>query len=431
MAPGLHPARAGRLERPARVVEPDVDTRHEVAGDPHVVVLEDEDAAPELLRARAAEDLLDDLLARPVGRVGLAGEDDLDRSLLVPEQPAQPLDVAEEQAGALVGREAAGEPDRQDVRVERCLEGIEDRRRLAVTGELVAQPAPRKDGELQLQALVRLPQLVVETSSRRSQNVPLGPSASRLSRSARTCAARVSPIELPIQVGMWTPFVTPMISPGATPDHVASAGLGVELADRVGDPRQPQREAGHVELAPVALDADPELEHGVSIGTPPVAGRPSPSRSGPATCRTRSAANRSLPAGTGVWIVNTLSARTRSNASSSDDPGATYSLARSARRNAEWPSLRCQTDGVDPERPYRPDPADAEDELLVEPHLPAPDVEDVGDRAVGVAVLRDVRVEEEDRRPADLGAPDGDLEVAAGQLDRDLERLAVRRPGPG
>ena len=50
----LHPARPGRLERPARVVEPDVDALDEEAGDPHVVVLEDEDPAAQLRRSATA-----------------------------------------------------------------------------------------------------------------------------------------------------------------------------------------------------------------------------------------------------------------------------------------------------------------------------------------------------------------------------------------
>src|SRR4029078_1506777 len=77
----LHPRRPGRLQRPARVVQPDVDALHEEARDAHVVVLEDEDAAAKLWRARALEDLLDDALAGSVGRVGLAREDDLDRAI--------------------------------------------------------------------------------------------------------------------------------------------------------------------------------------------------------------------------------------------------------------------------------------------------------------------------------------------------------------
>ena len=68
---------------------------------------------------------------------------------------------------------------------------------------------------------------------------------------------------------------------------------------------------------------------------------------------------------------------------------------------------------LDPEGAQHPHPADAEDELLVETHLAAADVEDVRDRPVGVVVLGDVGVEQEDRRPADLDAPDRDLEVAA------------------
>ena len=133
----------------------------EEAGDPHVVVLEDEHPAAELGRARPGEDVLDHPLAGPVGRMGLAGEHDLDRPLLVPQQPGQPVHVAEQQAGPLVGREPAGEADRQDVRVERRLELLEDRRRLAVAGELVAQPAPGEDRQLELLALVGAPQLGV------------------------------------------------------------------------------------------------------------------------------------------------------------------------------------------------------------------------------------------------------------------------------
>ena len=73
----------------------------------------------------------------------------------------------------------------------------------------------------------------------------------------------------------------------------------------------------------------------------------------------------------------------------------------------------------DAELAQRAHAADAEDELLVEPHLAAADVEDVGDRAVGVVVVGDVGVEQQDRHPADLGDPDGGVQVAAGERDAD------------
>ena len=127
----------------------------------------------------------------------------------------------------------------------------------------------------------------------------------------------------------------------------------------------------------VVVDAAAEDQERARSGTPPVFGRPSPSSRGPATRRTRSASKRSLPAETGVWIVKTLFARTVSKASSSGAPAATNSRARSPSRNAEWPSLRCQAAGVDAEGAHRAHAADAQDQLLVEAHLAAADVEDV------------------------------------------------------
>ena len=86
--------------------------------------------------------------------------------------------------------------------------------------------------------------------------------------------------------------------------------------------------------------------------------------------------------------------------------------------------------GREVELAQRPDAADAEDELLVEAHLAAADVQDVGDRAVRVVVVGDVGVEQQDRHPADLGDPDGGVQVAAGERHADGERLAqpVERP---
>ncbi len=77
------------------------------------------------------------------------------------------------------------------------------------------------------------------------------------------------------------------------------------------------------------------------------------------------------------------------------------------------------------ERPDRPDAADAQDELLVQAHLAAADVQDVGDRSVLDGVLGDVGVEEEDRHATDLRQPDGDRQHAPGQLQVDCQRQAL------
>ena len=91
--------------------------------------------------------------------MGLPGEDDLERPVPIPQDAREPVHVAEQEGGPLVGREPAGEADGQDVRVERRLELAEDRRRLAVSGELVAQAPAGEDRELRLLALVRPPEV--------------------------------------------------------------------------------------------------------------------------------------------------------------------------------------------------------------------------------------------------------------------------------
>ena len=63
---------------------------------------------------------------------------DLDGPVRVPQQPREAIHVGEEQPGPLVGREPAGEPDRQHARVEDRVDFGKDRRRLAVAGELAA-----------------------------------------------------------------------------------------------------------------------------------------------------------------------------------------------------------------------------------------------------------------------------------------------------
>src|ERR1035437_9708498 len=107
----LHATRPGCLKGTARVVEPDVDALDHEPGYAHVVVLKDEDATAQLWRARAGEDLLDHALAGAVGRMGLPGEDDLDRTVRVPQQPRDAVHIREDQAGALVRREPSGETD--------------------------------------------------------------------------------------------------------------------------------------------------------------------------------------------------------------------------------------------------------------------------------------------------------------------------------
>ena len=62
------------------------------------------------------DDLLDEAFAVVVARMGLAGEDELDRALLVLGEFHDVVELLEDQRGALVGGEAAGETDGERVR---------------------------------------------------------------------------------------------------------------------------------------------------------------------------------------------------------------------------------------------------------------------------------------------------------------------------
>src|SRR5262249_26258617 len=68
--------------------------------------------------ARHPHNTLDQLLAHAVFRMGLAGEDDLNRPISGLDQIGQALDVLKDQAGSLVGSESPGETDRQGIQIK-------------------------------------------------------------------------------------------------------------------------------------------------------------------------------------------------------------------------------------------------------------------------------------------------------------------------
>ena len=200
----------------------------------------------------------------------------------------------------------------------------------------------------------------------------------------------------------------------------------MELADGVRAVGQAQAEGGHVELARVAVDAAPELEDPLDRDAAGV-GRPSPSSSGPATRRTRSASNRSLPAETGrVDREDAVAARPPASASSRGAP-AGDELAGALREQERGVALVEVPDGRrDAERPERPHAADAQDELLVQPHLAAADVQDVGDRPVGAAFsAMSVSSRRTGTRPT-WATQTATVQVAARELDGHRQRAALR-----
>src|SRR5262249_7105770 len=107
-----------------------------------VVVLEEEHAADERLRAASLRDALQDLETVLVVRMRLAAEDDPHRTVAVVEESREPVHVAEEEHRALVGREAPREPDPEGAGIEALEHPPEERRAVAALDEALLERGP-------------------------------------------------------------------------------------------------------------------------------------------------------------------------------------------------------------------------------------------------------------------------------------------------
>ncbi len=123
---------------------------------------------------------------------------------------------------------------------------------------------------------------------------------------------------------------------------------------------------------------------------------------------------RSIPAGTGVWVVKMVAARTASIASAKlepllhDEPAHPLQAEKAGVALVGVEHLGFLPDGVE-----GPDAADAEQYLLTDAVLGAPAVEAVGHRPEVALVVLGVGVEQVQPHPSDLGHPDlGDERLA-------------------
>ncbi len=179
----------------------------------------------------------------------------------------------------------------------------------------------------------RLVSPVVMASSARSAPISAAPS--------RTTAGS-------IQVAAWTPLVTEVIGtsaaskPGQRPLNIErlTSPCRVETPLARWASRRPMAAMLNSFGSPPRQVSAPSAST-CSTGTPG-------SAVSPPKCRaTSSRSNRSMPAGTGVWVVKRVPARTDSSAAVKSSPAsATSSRIRSTPRKPAWPSLVWKTSGA-------------------------------------------------------------------------------------
>ena len=124
----LHAAGAAGFFAAPRVAEPQIHALHHLPRHLHVVVFQKDHVFPEVGIARELHNFADVALPRLVLGMGLAGDDDLHRQVLVQQNAFEPIHVAEQQRGALVGGEAAREPDGESVGIEHPSRAVHLRR---------------------------------------------------------------------------------------------------------------------------------------------------------------------------------------------------------------------------------------------------------------------------------------------------------------
>ncbi|MGY4275905.1 hypothetical protein ACVILE_002085 [Streptomyces sp. M18.1] len=417
---------------PQGVVQPDVAARVELLRHRHAVVRQEDDPVPHPRVVREPHQLLHQPLAAVVRGVRLARDDDLDGPLGVQQQVHQPVAVAQHQRQALVRGNAPREADGEHVGVEDAVD----------PAQLGGPGAALPPGDAQ--AFAHLLDQLLAQGAAQLPDVLVGDVGDRVPAVRAADGQRVlGPLHADL--------------PGAEPEHLGrDPGRGVHAVGDGGD-----RHLVGVEAGPQSgehLPADPAVQQGDAVGAlgQPEAHHGHVEQVGLAAGigLHAEAQNRvdvqAREFGVGAEVpgdqlpVEAVDAGRDRGVGGEDGPGPDR-----LQRGGELQPLVAQFgDALQPEearvalvgvehlrrgvagepavRAHRPDTSYAEQHLLEEPVLAAASVEPVGDPAFAEVVLLDVRVEQQQRHPADLGQPDPGAQLpAAGQGQGDVGGGAV------
>src|SRR4051812_8338470 len=156
---GLLSARPRSFERPARIIQPDVAARHHLACDVHVIIFDKHDITLELAEFAQVNDVLDELFPFVVARMGLAGVDELHRSLAVVHETDDLFIFLENERRAFVSGKSPRKTDRQRIRIQQLVE--RDEVALAQALALQEQAAPSEFNQLAAQLITQGPDFFV------------------------------------------------------------------------------------------------------------------------------------------------------------------------------------------------------------------------------------------------------------------------------
>ena len=349
--------------------------------------------------------------------MGLAGDDDLDGPVLGQQQGLQPLPVAEQQVGPLVGGEAAGEADGEHARVE----GLVGPRHLGLAHALgpaggLEAVADEPHQSLAVQA-AHGPQLGVGdrldgVPAVGAGLLPVGPDASleQVAHLAGDPGAAVHAVGDRRDGHL----VDGEVGPHAR-EHLA-ADLAVQLGHAVGLTGEAQRHDRHVEdlafgLAGLVAQLHELVEGQADLAAPR------------GEVLLHQLAREAVDAGRHGRVGGEHGAGSDGRLGLGEGEAVVEHEPADALEGEEAGVALVDVEdlGKPVERLEGPHAADAEQDLLADALLDATAVETVGDEADVVGVLVDVGVEQEQRDAADPGLPQAGLHRGAGDVDGDAD----------
>ncbi len=152
---------AGSLLRTGRSIHPNIHALNQPFGEGNVIAGQENDLADEAILLGYLDDLLDEILPCLVGGMGLAGKEELNRTLRIVHDRVQPVQIAEEQRRSLVGGEPPSETDGQYVIAQVVLDGDDLARRVVVAKSGIADPFLHDPDQACLQGFPDRPDLLV------------------------------------------------------------------------------------------------------------------------------------------------------------------------------------------------------------------------------------------------------------------------------
>ena len=112
---GFHATGTARFLGSHRRIQPDIDPLHEITRHTHIVILDKNQTAMEILALRKTENFLDKFFPRMVLRVRFARKNNLNRTFLIAQNAREPFEIVKQKRCAFISCKTPGKTNRKRI----------------------------------------------------------------------------------------------------------------------------------------------------------------------------------------------------------------------------------------------------------------------------------------------------------------------------